>query len=119
LELIAPVGQIKLERIDSIPNLPKPFKVMDFEGLAKGFDSLVFDETQTGKYWPLIWDDNSRKNFDQETFGIYTAMGDLRQGPEHYDGIFHESLASIGSVFGETTIKPNQYLILKGNTQNN
>ncbi len=104
LELIAPVEQIKLERIDSMPNLPKPFKIMDFEGLAKGFDSLVFDETQTGKYWPMIWDDNSRKNFDQETFGIYTAMGDLRQGPEHNDGIFHESLASIGSVFGASLV---------------
>lgn len=104
LELIAPVQQIKLERIDSMPNLPKPFKILDFEGLANGFDSLVFDETQTGKYWPMIWDDNSRKNFDQETFGIYTAMGDVRQGPEHYDGIFHESLASIGSVFGASLV---------------
>jgi hypothetical protein len=30
--------------------------------------------------------------------GIYTAMGDVRQGVEHHKGIFHESLASIGSV---------------------
>ncbi len=104
LELIAPVQQIKLERIESMPHLPKPFKIMDFEGLAKGFDSLVFDQTQTGEYWPLIWDDDSRKNFDQETFGIYTAMGDLRQGPDHYEGIFHESLASIGSVFGASLV---------------
>lgn len=97
-----PINQLQLSRVDSMPNLPKPFKIMDFKSLAKGFDSLVFDETQTGAYWPLIWKDNSRKNFDQETFGIYTAMGDLRQGPENNNGIFHESLATIGSVFGAT-----------------
>ncbi|WP_240911265.1 hypothetical protein [Yeosuana marina] len=106
-----PINQIQLSRIDSMPNLPKPFKIMDFKNLAKGFDSLVFDDTQTGDYWPLIWKDNSRKNFNQETFGIYTAMGDLRQGAEHNNGIFHESLATIGSVFGATLVgidKTNQ-----------
>src|SRR5690606_2259190 len=36
--------------------------------------------------------------------GIYTAMGDVRQGREHYDGIFHESLASIGSVLGASLV---------------
>lgn len=106
-----PITQLQLSRIDSMPNLPKPFKIIDFKNLAKGFDSLVFDETQTGDYWPLIWVDDSRKNFDQETFGIYTAMGDLRQGAEHNNGIFHESLATIGSVFGATLVgvdKSNQ-----------
>jgi len=106
-----PISQLQLSRIDSMPNLPQPFKIIDFKNLAKGYDSLVFDETQTGEYWPLIWKDNSRKNFDQETFGIYTAMGDLRQGPKNNDGIFHESLATIGSVFGATLMgidKSNQ-----------
>lgn len=99
-----PVHQLQLGRIDSMPNLPKPFKIMDFKSLAEGFDSLVYDATQKGEYWPLIWTDNTRKNFDQETFGIYTAMGDLRQGPDHNNGIFHESLATVGSVFGATLV---------------
>ena len=106
-----PVHQLQLSRIDSMPNLPKPFKIMDFKSLARGFDSLVYDENQTGDYWPLIWKDDTRKNFDQETFGIYTAMGDLRQGPNHNQGIFHESLATVGSVFGATLVgidKSNQ-----------
>ncbi len=106
-----PITQIKINRIDSMPNLPTPFKVMDFKEMAIKYDSLVFDDTQTGDYWPLIWSDNSRKNFDQETFGIYTAMGDLRQGKDHYDGVFHESLATIGSVFGASLVgidKSNQ-----------
>src|SRR5690606_7964461 len=72
--------------------------------MAKKFDDLVYDETQTGEYWPLIWMDDSRKNFDQETFGIYTAMGDLRQGPKNNDGLFHESLATVGTVLGATLV---------------
>lgn len=106
-----PVDQIHLSRIDAMPNLPKPFKIIDFNQIAKDYDRLVYDPNQTGDYWPLIWKDNSRKNVDQETYGIYTAMGDVRQGLEHYEGIFHESLASIGSVLGGSLVgvdKSNQ-----------
>ena len=38
-------------------------------------------------------------------------MGDVRQGTENYEGIFHESLASIGSVLGASMVgidKSNQ-----------
>lgn len=109
--LIPDVKQESLARITAMPNLPKPFKILDFNQLAKDYDAKVYDVNQTGKYWPLIWKDDSRKNFDQETFGIYTAMGDLRQGVEHYKGIFHESVASIGSVMGASLVgidKSNQ-----------
>ena len=108
---INPISQISIPRVDQMPNLPKPFKIIDFNQIAKDYDAKVYDITQTGKYWPLIWKDNSRKNFDQESYGIYTAMGDARQGIENYDGIFHESLASIGSVLGASLVgidKSNQ-----------
>lgn len=110
-EMIRPVEQISIKRVESMPNFPKPFKIIDFNRLARDFDAKVYDSAQKGKYWPLIWKDNSRKNFNQETFGIYTAMGDVRQGTENYKGIFHESLASIGSVLGASLVdidKSNQ-----------
>jgi len=47
-ELAVPVTQIQLERIDKMPNMPKPFKIIDLKNLAKDYDSLVFDDTQTG-----------------------------------------------------------------------
>lgn len=101
---IPAVKQESLPRITAMPNLPKPFKILDFNQLAKDYDVKVYDVNQTGEYWPLIWKDDSRKNFDQETFGIYTAMGDVRQGVEHHKGIFHESLGSIGSVLGASLV---------------
>ena len=106
-----PVTQASIARVDHMPNLPLPFKIIDFNQLAKDYDAKVYDANQTGKYWPLVWKDDSRKNFKQETYGIYTAMGDVRQGPENYKGIFHESLASIGSVLGASLVgidKSNQ-----------
>jgi hypothetical protein len=103
-EIERPVAQKSIERIDQMPNLPKPFKIIDFNKLAKDYDAKVYDPNQEGEYWPLIWSDNSRKNFDQETYGIYTAMGDARQGTENNNGIFHESLASIGSILGASLV---------------
>ncbi len=107
-EISNPVTQLSIKRIEGMPNLPEPFKILDFNQLAKDYDAKVYDPGQTGKYWPLIWKDSSRKNFDQETYGIYTAMGDVRQGTEHYNGIFHESLASIGSVLGGSLVGINK-----------
>jgi hypothetical protein len=95
-----PISQKQIERVEEMTNNPKPFKVIDFKALAKGFDSLAFDSQQTGDYWPLIWEDNSRKNFDQKTYGIYTALGDCRQSANKNDGMFHESLSTMGAVFG-------------------
>ncbi|WP_034256264.1 hypothetical protein [Arenibacter latericius] len=103
-ESAKPVMQISLARIDAMPNFPTPFKIMDFKALAMDFDSLAFDYSQTGEYWPLVWKDDSRKNFDQKTFGMYTAMGDIRQGESHYKGIFHESLSTMGTVLGASLV---------------
>ncbi len=103
-DVVNPIAQKTIARVDKMPNLPKPFKIIDFNQLAKEYDRKVYDVNQTGKYWPLIWKDDSRKNIDQETYGIYTAMGDVRQGTENYNGIFHESLASIGSVLGASLV---------------
>ncbi len=107
-ELANPVKQNSIRRVEGMPNLPKPFKIIDFNQLAKDYDAKVYNPNQTGEYWPLVWKDNSRKNFDQETYGIYTAMGDVRQGTENYEGIFHESLASIGSVLGASMVGINK-----------
>lgn len=99
-----PLVQKGLTRIDSMPNLPKPFNIIDFKKMALEFDKTVYDFKQQGEFWPLIWIDSSKNNFDQNVAGIYTAIGDVRQGPDNNKGMFHESLATMGAVLGATLV---------------
>jgi len=99
-----PVAQQQLARIDAMPSLPQPLEVIDWHGLARAYDSTVYDFDATGAHWPLVWWDSTRRNFDQPVVGLYTAMGDARQGAHHHRGMFHESLATMGGVLGATLV---------------
>ncbi len=57
--------------------------MINWKQRAWDFDSLVYDFNQTGEYWLMIWLDDSRRNFDQITYGIYTTVGDVRMGPDN------------------------------------
>jgi hypothetical protein len=100
----AQMNQQNLQRVDQMPNLPKPFHIIDYKKLAIRFDSTVYDFKAKGKFWPLIWIDSSMKNYPQPVIGLYTAIGDVRQGPAHNKGIFHEALATMGGVLGATLV---------------
>jgi hypothetical protein len=58
---------------------------------------LAFNFNSTS-YTPLIWLDSARRNIDQVTYGLYTVMGDVRQGPKKNNGEFHEALTSYQSL---------------------
>lgn len=94
------VDQISISRVEGMPNQPKPYKMLDWKEKATNFDSYVFDHEATGEYLPLIWIDSAKRNIDQNTFGLFTVIGDLRQGPGINKGEFHEALASLGAVMG-------------------
>lgn len=93
-----PVAQTLLPRIDQMPELPHPLKIIDWKKKAIQFDSLVFNFNNQASYGPLIWLDSSGRNFDQVTFGLYTVIGDARQGPKRNNGEFHEALTSLNSL---------------------
>jgi hypothetical protein len=107
-----PVTQTSLERINQMPDIPQPLKVIDWKKKAIQFDSLVFNFNNQASYGPLIWLDSSRRNIDQVTFGLYTVMGDIRQGPKKNNGEFHEALTSLGSLLSAGLLgidKSNQH----------
>lgn len=85
-------------------NLPRPLKIIDYRKLALKFDQTVFDFESKGKYWPLVWIDQSRRNFNQDVVGLFTTIGDVRQGPHIHQGSFHESLGTMGAVLGATLV---------------
>jgi len=93
-----PVVQASLPRIDQMPALPHPLKIIDWKKKTRQFDSLVFNFNNPAAYGSLIWLDSSRRNIDQVTFGLYTVVGDVRQGPNNNHGEFHEALTSLNAM---------------------
>lgn len=105
-------SQINIDRISKMPDAPQPYKYKDWKATAVGFDNYVFDFNQKGEHLPLIWIDNQKRNFDNTTFGFYTAIGDIRMGPKVNNGENHEALGGLGAVVGATMVgidKSNQH----------
>lgn len=94
------VEQIAISRIDSMPNLPTPYKILDWEAKTKELDAYLFNWKGDDKIGPVIWLDSTRRNVDQVTFGLYTAVKDIRQGKDVNNGEFHESLNSLAALLG-------------------
>ncbi len=85
-----------------MPNHPKPYAYKDWKQTALDFDRYVFDFSQKGEFLPLIWLDKTGRNFPETTFGIYTALGDVRMGAAVNNGENHEALGALGAVLGAT-----------------
>ena len=100
----AQVKQQAIPRVDQMADVPQPFKIIDYTKLAQDFDKTVFDFNAKGKFWPLVWIDKSHKNYPQDVVGMYTAIGDVRQGPDNNKGMFHEALANMGATLGATLV---------------
>jgi len=78
--------------------MPEPYLIIDWDKKAMAFDSLVYNFNDTGTFRPFIWLDSSRRNIDQVTYGLYTVIGDVRQGPNRNHGEFHEALTSLNAL---------------------
>jgi hypothetical protein len=92
------VTQVAINRVEGMPNQPTPYKMLAWKEKAINFDRYVFDHEATGDYMPLIWIDSAQRNIAQNTFGLFTVIGDIRQGPDNNGGEFHEALASLGAL---------------------
>lgn len=105
------VTQQTVARIALMSDIPQPFEIINYKNLAESFDQNAFNWNASGESWPIIWLDNTYQNFAQPTFGLYTAIGDVRQGPNVQNGIVHEAMAGMGAVLSGTLIgidKSNQ-----------
>jgi hypothetical protein len=106
-----PIPQININRVELMPNLPQPYDLLDWKEKARQFDEYVFDFDSKLPAGPMIWLDNNQRNLPQQTFGLYTAIHDVRQGAEVNNGEFHESLNSLAAILGAGLIgidKTNQ-----------
>ncbi len=98
------VKQVDIARVNLMPNIPSPLKIIDWRQKAISFDSLAFKHDADLATGPLIWIDNTGRNNGLPTFGLYTAVKDIRQGKEHNNGEFHESLNSFAAIIGASLV---------------
>jgi len=106
-----PVAQINIDRVELMPNIPQPYDMLDWKEKARQFDDYVFDFDSKLPAGPMIWLDNNQRNLPQQTFGLFTAVHDVRQGADVNNGEFHESLNSLAAILGAGLIgidKTNQ-----------
>jgi hypothetical protein len=99
-----PITQRPIPRVEKMPNHPKPYAFKDWKKTAQEFDKYIFDFNQKGENLPFIWLDGMKRNFPDTTFGIYTALGDIRMGAAVNNGENHEALGALGTVLGATFI---------------
>lgn len=92
------VEQEGIEKIDMMPGSPAPYKMLDWYDKTRDFDEVIFNQQEDSQEKPFVWFDNAQRNFPQTTFGLYTVIGDVRQGPDKNNGEFHEALASLGAL---------------------
>ena len=97
-------AQRTITRVDQMPFHPKPYAYRDWKHTALDFDRYAFDFTQKGTFLPLIWLDGQKRNFPDTTFGLYTALGDIRMGAAVNNGENHEALGALGAVLGATMV---------------
>lgn len=94
------VSQAEIERVEQMPRLPQPYRIIDWKQKARDYDAYVFDFKAALPAGVMIWLDSAGRNLPQATFGLYTAVGDARQGAERNGGEFHESLNSLAAILG-------------------
>lgn len=92
----ASVSQIGISYVDSLPNQPVNYSMIDWDQRARNFDSIVFDFSTSGTYLPIAQWDTTHYNMSTTTFKLPAYVG-----PKYglTDG-FQEALAGMASVLG-------------------
>lgn len=97
-------SQIAIPYLETMPNIPSPFRMRDWTRVATELDSYLFDLNAKGPYLPLIWMDRSRVNFDADTFGLDIAVGHPLCGPRARHGDYHLAICDMPAVIGASLV---------------
>lgn len=98
------VPQVKIDRIDAMPEQPTPYQMEDWKEKSIELDKYLFDKNASGPHLPFIWEDHAQRNFPINGYGIYTAIGDIRQGSTTNQGEAHEAIGMLGALLGATLV---------------
>lgn len=96
----APVKQIPISVVETMPNIPTPYKMKNWKQIGIKQDALLYDFNAKGALLPLIWWDDSHTNTAERSFGLPSYVGSIRQkGTNQY-----ESLPVMGSLLGASLL---------------
>lgn len=87
-----PTSQNTVLRIEAMPDIPSTYKMLDWHQKALDYDAYVFDWNRED---PLIWAD-AKSRTQNPGFGLYTTVGDCRQGSAHESS--HEAINTMAAV---------------------
>jgi hypothetical protein len=93
-------GQKDIPAVEWMPNLPEPYKLLDWREKARAYDRFVFDFNAQGEFLPLIWLDESHLNNDHPTFGLPSYVGTPAQARGKTNS--QEGITCMGAVLGAT-----------------
>ncbi|HEX9951331.1 MAG TPA: LamG-like jellyroll fold domain-containing protein [Rubricoccaceae bacterium] len=94
--------QVSIPRIEAMPALPADYRLRDWDRVAAGYDSLVFDVTRTGTYFPLARTYSGTVNYPgQGGFGIESYVGSGNEIPG-------ESINGLPALVGATWAGANK-----------
>jgi len=94
------VPQAKLQRIELMPDLPRPYAMRDWKKVARDYDALVFDFDAKGQYLPLVWWDDTKHNLPIRGFGLPSYVGSPHQTHGHH----HEAINCMAAVVGASLV---------------
>ena len=98
----AQAQQISIPRVDQMPARPADYRLRDWDRVAAGYDSLVFDTGRTGTYFPLAATYSGTVNYPEHgSFGIESYVG---QGNE----IPGEGINALPALVGATWAGANK-----------
>ena len=66
--------QLDIPRVSRMPDTPEPYRLKDWKKVARDYDRFVFDPTIKGEYLPLLWWDDTKRNFPRRAFGLPTYV---------------------------------------------
>ncbi|MEK5418573.1 MULTISPECIES: discoidin domain-containing protein [unclassified Paenibacillus] len=92
----APVTQTGITFVNTLPNQPVNYSMIDWNQRARNFDATVFDFASTGTYKPIaLWDD-THLNMSTTTFKLPAYVGP--KNPISNGG--QEAVAGMAAVLG-------------------
>ena len=89
-----PTRQIEIPRVAQMPNLPQPYRMRDWNQVARDYDALVFDFDRQGKFLPVIRWHEAPGSTGAPVFALDTYVGWASAG--------YETINCLGAVSGAT-----------------